>query len=99
MFYLVSLNEKPESIGDSPQNSGSGGSGYASDKQERNWPNGKQRITCPTCGTRSDLPPGGVSMFPLNYVLQHRLVLATVNANVTRLLCDLCTSDVPVSKL
>ncbi|KAJ8927551.1 hypothetical protein NQ314_019965, partial [Rhamnusium bicolor] len=51
-------------------------------------------VCCPTCGTRTEIPPGGVSSFPPNYPLQHRMVLATLNSHSTNLLCDLCTSEV-----
>ncbi|XP_018579850.1 tripartite motif-containing protein 45 [Anoplophora glabripennis] len=69
----------------------SGGSGYASDKHDDSPGKG---VCCPTCGSRAEVPPGGVSSFPPNYTLQHRMVLATLNSQSTHLLCDLCTSDV-----
>ncbi|KAJ8978575.1 hypothetical protein NQ317_015992, partial [Molorchus minor] len=68
----------------------SGGSGYASDKHDEGP---TKRIFCPTCGSLADMPPGGISSFPPNYPLQHRMVLATLNSHSTHLLCDLCTSD------
>lgn len=54
-------------------------------------------IRCPTCGVRSDIPSGGVTAFPPNYPLQHKMVLATINSRSTHLLCDICTADVSVS--
>ncbi|XP_044266934.1 tripartite motif-containing protein 45 isoform X1 [Tribolium madens] len=82
----------------SRKGSGSGGSGYMSDKNNTLHrscsPTTVKRICCPTCGARAEVPFGGVSCYPPNYLLQHRMVLATLNAQSTHLLCDLCTSDV-----
>ncbi|KAJ8915637.1 hypothetical protein NQ315_003421 [Exocentrus adspersus] len=69
----------------------SGGSGYASDKRDDSP---CRSVCCPTCGSRTEVPPGGVSSFPPNYTLQHKIVLATLNSQSTHLLCDLCPSDV-----
>ncbi|CAG9767918.1 unnamed protein product [Ceutorhynchus assimilis] len=70
---------------------GSGNSGYVSDKQEDRPTRG---ICCPSCGTRAEVPRGGVRFFPPNYSVQHQMVLATLNSKSTHLLCDLCTTDV-----
>lgn len=76
--------------------SGSGGSGYVSDKREdQNWsPGSTKALSCPTCGLKTDIPVNGVLGLPLNYLIQHRMVLATLNAHSTNLLCDLCPSDI-----
>ncbi|XP_071052814.1 E3 ubiquitin-protein ligase TRIM45-like [Onthophagus taurus] len=51
-------------------------------------------IQCPHCGSDHQLPSsGGVKSFPLNYLIQNRLVLAALNSQNTKLLCDLCTGD------
>ncbi|XP_050309635.1 tripartite motif-containing protein 45 [Anthonomus grandis grandis] len=70
---------------------GSGGSGYVSDKHDERPIRG---ICCPSCGTRIEVPYGGVRYFPPNYCIQHQMVLALLNSKNTHLLCDLCTSDV-----
>lgn len=54
-------------------------------------------VRCPTCGEKSEIPNGGISAFPPNYPLQHKMVLATINSRSTHLLCDICTADVSVS--
>nr|CAD7574274.1 unnamed protein product [Timema californicum] len=77
----------------SASSAGSGGSGYGS--SEGSWRGGA--LTCPTCGAENKLPPRGILGLPPDYVLQHRLVLASLNKDVNQLLCDLCTSDSPVS--
>jgi hypothetical protein len=95
------LSRPPESANtsESRKGSGSGGSGYVSDRNNSlhpGCPPTVKRICCPTCGARAEVPHGGVSLFPPNYLLQHRMVLATLNAHNTHLLCDVCTSDVSV---
>lgn len=67
----------------------SGGSGYISDSPPKS-------VICPTCGSHSEMPSGGCNSFPPNYIIQHRMVLATLNHQSTHLLCDLCPSDVTV---
>lgn len=68
---------------------GSGCSGYTSDKGEQ----ADKFFSCPLCGTRSNLSPEGVLALPPHYLLQNRMVLATVNSCNTRLLCDICETD------
>lgn len=70
---------------------GSAGSGYVSEKHEDSPARG---IQCPTCHAKSEVPRNGVSYYPPNYSLQHRMVLATLNSKMTHLLCDLCTTEV-----
>ncbi|CAH0556993.1 unnamed protein product [Brassicogethes aeneus] len=72
----------------------SGGSGYQSDKEKRGSPTNSCLILCPSCGARVVIPPEGSNGFPPNYTLQHRMVLATLNAPETYILCDLCSSEV-----
>lgn len=54
-------------------------------------------IVCPVCNCRTALSRHGVYGLSPDYVVQHRLVLSTLNDENTRLLCDLCTGDVTVS--
>ncbi|XP_068083595.1 E3 ubiquitin-protein ligase TRIM45 [Anabrus simplex] len=72
--------------------SSSSGSGYES---EPRGSEGDGLLECPVCGTVSRVPAGGVMALPPNYVMQHRMVLASLNKDTTRLLCDLCSSDLP----
>jgi len=58
----------------------------------------KLLLACPTCGTKNKLPPGGVAALPPHYMLQHRMILASLNHESTRLLCDLCSTDIPVRR-
>lgn len=53
-------------------------------------------VRCPICGVKNEIPFGGVTAFPPNYPLQHKMVLATINSKSTNLLCDMCTADIPV---
>ncbi|XP_068902876.1 E3 ubiquitin-protein ligase TRIM45 isoform X2 [Tenebrio molitor] len=90
-------SDESANTSESRKGSGSGGSGYVSDRNNSlhpGCPPTVKRICCPTCGARAEVPHGGVSLFPPNYLLQHRMVLATLNAHNTHLLCDVCTSDV-----
>ncbi|XP_069697561.1 E3 ubiquitin-protein ligase TRIM45 isoform X2 [Periplaneta americana] len=101
---------KEEVKGDSTSSTGSGcsgGSGYESEVRSdsgswtpttgRNKQPSSKVLACPTCGTKNKLPPRGIAGLPPNYVLQHRMVLASLNQESTRLLCDLCSSDIPAS--
>lgn len=56
----------------------------------------KNSIICPSCGEESVLPSEGVLGLPLHYILQHKMVLASLNTSTTHLLCDLCPSEVSV---
>ncbi|KAK5646544.1 hypothetical protein RI129_005008 [Pyrocoelia pectoralis] len=51
-------------------------------------------IVCRICGIPSILPPEGVGGLPLHYLLQHRMILTTLNSSSTQLLCDFCPNDV-----
>lgn len=53
-------------------------------------------LSCPLCNSRTALNRKGILGLPPNYILQHRIVLATLNNENTKLLCDLCTSDITV---
>lgn len=89
--------ERIFAIPESRKGSGSGGSGYISDNKNDSCSSTvSKQIGCPTCGARTEVPLEGVSSFPPNYLLQHRMVLATLNAQNTHLLCDLCTSEISV---
>lgn len=98
-IVLVSTSVNTDSSS-TRQDSGSGGSGYESDKHNQSEDNfhliREKSLTCPICGVRSVLPFGGVLNLPPHYLLQHRMVLATLNASSTHLLCDICTSDISV---
>ena len=72
------------------------GSGYESDSGG-SWGSNSTALLCPTCGSKNSLPAGGVVSLPPHYVLQHRMVLNSLNRETTRLLCDLCSTDIPVS--
>ncbi|KRT86458.1 zinc finger protein [Oryctes borbonicus] len=50
-------------------------------------------ITCCICTSCFELFADSIKGFPPNYMLQHRMVLATLNSRSTKLLCDLCTND------
>ncbi|KAF5303196.1 hypothetical protein FQA39_LY10109 [Lamprigera yunnana] len=79
----------------SKQDFGSGGSGYESDFQIPLMDeNNLKTITCRICRNPTVLPAEGVLALPIHYVLQHRMVLATLNASSTKLLCDFCPNDV-----
>ncbi|KAF5294163.1 hypothetical protein FQR65_LT10874 [Abscondita terminalis] len=76
---------------------GSGGSGYESDSHnpgEETHSNPNKSIMCPICRTLANLPSEGVMGLPIHYLLQHRMILATLNATSTKLLCDFCLNDV-----
>ncbi|XP_017777155.1 PREDICTED: tripartite motif-containing protein 45 [Nicrophorus vespilloides] len=75
---------------------GSGGSGYVSDRQEASESASQmgRTIQCPICRARTDIPAEGILGLPPNFLIQHRMVLATLNAHTTKLLCDLCPNDV-----
>ncbi|XP_034824415.1 E3 ubiquitin-protein ligase TRIM45 isoform X1 [Maniola hyperantus] len=47
-------------------------------------------ILCPTCGSETQLPLGGISALPLNYVLLRRMANRDSGNSV---LCDLCCTD------
>ncbi|CAH2105043.1 unnamed protein product [Euphydryas editha] len=47
-------------------------------------------VICPTCGTDTQLPLGGVSALPLNYVLLRKMANGVGDNSV---LCDLCCTD------
>ncbi|KAJ9597191.1 hypothetical protein L9F63_026918 [Diploptera punctata] len=51
-----------------------------------------ERLCCPTCGNKTILPPGGVTALPPHYILQHHMVLDTLNKQTTTVLCDLCSN-------
>ncbi|XP_018336664.1 tripartite motif-containing protein 45-like [Agrilus planipennis] len=93
----VSSNSRTDGSDSTRHGSGSGGSGYESDKRDSSdpvcVPPAGKGISCPICGVRSPLPAGGVLGLPPHYLLQHRMVLATLNAVTTKLLCDPCTSE------
>ncbi|KAJ9595962.1 hypothetical protein L9F63_012855 [Diploptera punctata] len=52
----------------------------------------KEGLCCPTCGNKTILPPGGVTALPPHYILQHHMVLDTLNKQTTTVLCDLCSN-------
>ncbi|PSN43409.1 hypothetical protein C0J52_02627 [Blattella germanica] len=56
----------------------SSGSGYESD-----CGGGAGVLPCPTCGARNPLPAGGIEALPPDYVVQHRMVLASLNQEST----------------
>lgn len=74
----------------------SSGSGYVSEKLESidMYADSVQYIPCPLCRTRADVPDDGVQGFPINYLILHRMVLATLNSPSTKLLCDACPLEV-----
>ncbi|XP_026738061.1 tripartite motif-containing protein 45 isoform X3 [Trichoplusia ni] len=51
-----------------------------------------QFLLCPTCGYETQLPPGGISALPLNYVLLRKMAAAQDSEGVN-VLCDLCSDD------
>ncbi|KAJ8729695.1 hypothetical protein PYW08_001276 [Mythimna loreyi] len=51
-----------------------------------------QFLLCPTCGHETQLPLGGISALPLNYVLLRKMA-ATQDSEGVNVLCDLCSSD------
>nr|CAD7438121.1 unnamed protein product [Timema bartmani] len=94
LLYLGSLSYVSSPCRRSSASSaGSGGSGYGS--SEGSWRG--RTLTCPTCEAENKLPPRGILGLPPDYVLQHRLVLASLNKDINQLLCDLCTTDSPAS--
>ncbi|XP_023720662.1 tripartite motif-containing protein 45 isoform X3 [Cryptotermes secundus] len=102
---LAHNGPKVEVNGGSASSTGSGysdGSGYESEvrSDSDSWtPRNKtlNLLACPICGTENKLPPGGIAALPADYMLQHRMVLATLNRESTRLLCDLCSTDIPAA--
>lgn len=53
-------------------------------------------ILCPICNRKTSLNRQGVMGLSPNFIIQHRLVLSTLNDENTRLLCDLCAGEVTV---
>lgn len=51
-----------------------------------------QFLLCPTCGYETQLPLGGISALPLNYILQ-RKIIAAQDSDGINVLCDLCSTD------
>ncbi|CAB3231479.1 unnamed protein product [Arctia plantaginis] len=49
-------------------------------------------LVCPTCGHETQLPLGGVSALPLNYILLRKMTTAQDSDGVN-VLCDLCSAD------
>lgn len=54
-------------------------------------------VICPKCSSITYLTREGVRGLPLNYILQHRLILACINSESTQLLCDICSIENIVS--
>lgn len=54
-------------------------------------------ILCPICNRKTSLNRQGVMGLSPNFIIQHRLVLSTLNDENTRLLCDLCAGEVTAS--
>ncbi|XP_072937331.1 E3 ubiquitin-protein ligase TRIM45 [Epargyreus clarus] len=52
-----------------------------------------QFILCPICGGETQLPLGGVSALPLNYVML-RKIATNQDGGRASILCDLCTTDI-----
>lgn len=59
----------------------------------------QQKLKCPICDFENSIPPRGVQDLPPHYLLQHRMLLHSVNKEEICLLCDLCSSETPVGKL
>ncbi|XP_031343553.1 tripartite motif-containing protein 45-like isoform X2 [Photinus pyralis] len=88
----TTINVQTEEL-NTRQDPDSEGSGYGSDKCEVTRDN-RTRLICRMCGIPSPLPPEGVRGLPLHYLIQHRMILATLNSSSTQLLCDFCLNDV-----
>ena len=86
-FFAASQDNRPRSFE----------SGHVSDVTHVEvWASKAKTLTCPNCNQPAKLPNGGILGFPPNYLIQHRMVLATLNSSCVKLLCDVCTSDVAV---
>ncbi|XP_021939856.1 tripartite motif-containing protein 45 isoform X2 [Zootermopsis nevadensis] len=104
-FVRLAHNGTGAEVNGSSTGSGSGcsgGSGYESEghSDSGSWAfrnKAYSLLACPTCGTKNKLPPGGVAVLPPHYMLQHRMVLASLNQESTCLLCDLCSTDIPAT--
>lgn len=80
----------------SGSSAGSGVSGYESDVAGDSGWKLRQSLECPECGKLNKLPVGGLTALPPHYVLQHRMLLASLNQESVCFFCDLCSTDVLV---
>lgn len=48
---------------------------------------------CPTCNKRVEMPKEGIKKLPINYLLLHEMAMETVNLDLNKVSCDLCTSE------
>lgn len=47
-------------------------------------------VVCPTCGSETPLPIGGIAALPLNYVILRKM---TNRESANSVLCELCCAD------
>ena len=53
-------------------------------------------IICPICNFENRIPVKGVQDLPPHYILQHRMLVNSLNRSGICLLCDLCSQETPV---
>ncbi|EEB17387.1 tripartite motif-containing protein, putative [Pediculus humanus corporis] len=52
-------------------------------------------IICPICNFENRIPVKGVQDLPPHYILQHRMLVNSLNRSGICLLCDLCSQETP----
>ncbi|KAK6632325.1 hypothetical protein RUM44_007366 [Polyplax serrata] len=52
-------------------------------------------LKCPVCDFENRIPAKGVQDLPPHYLLQHRMLIESLNRGGICLLCDLCSSEIP----